>query len=129
MVERGFGCPPAPPWGCRELWRCSAVFSVYRLPFPPEPGQLHRDTEVTTRLLPRCCCGSVAQLCLTLCHAVNCSVPGFPVLHCLPEFAQTYVIELVMSSNHLILCHPLLLLPSIFPSDRVLSNELALHIR
>ena len=38
-------------------------------------------------------------------------------------------IELVMSSNHLILCHPLLLLPSIFPSIRVFSNELALRIR
>ena len=37
--------------------------------------------------------------------------------------------ELVMPSNHLILCHPLLLLPSIFPSIRVLSNESALHIR
>ncbi|CAI9175993.1 unnamed protein product [Rangifer tarandus platyrhynchus] len=38
-------------------------------------------------------------------------------------------IELVMPSNHLILCCPLLLLPSIFPSIRVFSNELALHIR
>ena len=38
-------------------------------------------------------------------------------------------IELVMPSNHLILCHPLLLLPSVFPSIRVFSNELALHIR
>ena len=37
--------------------------------------------------------------------------------------------ELVMPSNHLILCHPLLLLPSIFPSIRVFSNESALHIR
>ena len=38
-------------------------------------------------------------------------------------------IELVMPSNHLILCHPLLLLPSIFPSIRVFSNDLALCIR
>ena len=38
-------------------------------------------------------------------------------------------IELVMSSNHLVLCHPLLLLPSIFPSIRVFSNESVLHIR
>ena len=38
-------------------------------------------------------------------------------------------IESVMLSNHLIFCHPLLLLPSIFPSIRVFSNELALHIR
>ena len=38
-------------------------------------------------------------------------------------------VELVMPSNHLILCHPFLLLPSIFPRIRVFSNELALHIR
>ena len=38
-------------------------------------------------------------------------------------------VELVMPSNHLVLCHPLLLLPSIFPSTRVLFNESALHIR
>ena len=42
---------------------------------------------------------------------------------------QLMSIELVMSSNHLILCHPLLLLPSIFPSIKVFSNELALRIR
>ena len=50
-------------------------------------------------------------------------MPGFPVLHHLLEFAQT------LPSNHLILCHPLLLLPSAFPSIKVFSNELALCIR
>ena len=55
---------------------------------------------------------------------------GFPLLHCLPEFAQTHMfIELVMLSNHLILCGPLLLPPSIFPSIRVFSNESVPHIR
>ena len=58
-----------------------------------------------------------------------CTMPGFPVLHYLPEFAQLMSIESVMPSNHLILWHPLLLLPSVFPSIRVFSNELALHIR
>ena len=38
-------------------------------------------------------------------------------------------IELVMLSNHLILCHPLLLLPSVFPNIRVFSNDSAFHIR
>ena len=51
------------------------------------------------------------------------------VLHYLPEFVQTHVHWIVMPSNHLIVCCPLLLLPSIFPSIRVFSNELALHIR
>ena len=60
------------------------------------------------------------------CNPVDYSMPGFPVLHKLPEFAQTHVLELVMPSNHLILCRPLLLLSSIFPSIRVFSNESAL---
>ena len=56
-------------------------------------------------------------------------MPGFPDHHQLPEFTQIMYIELVMPSNHLILCHPLLLLPSIFPSIRVFSSESVLHIR
>jgi len=72
-------------------------------------------------------CCSVAQSCLTLCDPTDCSMPGFPVLH------QSLLIlmstELVMPSNHLILCPPLLLLPSIFPSIRVFSNESVIQIR
>ena len=71
----------------------------------------------------------VAQSCPTLCNPMDCSMPGFPVYHQLREFAQTHVHESVISSNHLILCHPLLLLPSIFPSIRVFSNESVLLIR
>ena len=56
-------------------------------------------------------------------------MPGFPVHHQLLEPTQTHVHESVMPSNHLILCRPLLLLPSIFPSIRVFSNESVLHIR
>ena len=140
------------------------------------------------------CCWSVAQSCQTLCDPMDCSTPGFPVLHHLAELAQTHVhcagdamqascplsspspptfnlsqryfssvqslscvwlfatpwtathqaslsitnsrsppkpmsIESVMPSNYLILCRPLLLLPSIFPSIRVFTNESALCIR
>ena len=60
---------------------------------------------------------------------MDCSMPGFPVLLYLPEFPQLMSTDLVMPSNHLILCCLLLLLPSIFPSIRVFSNELAPHIR
>ena len=60
---------------------------------------------------------------------MNRSTPGLPVHHQLPEFAQLMSIELVMPSNHLILCHPLLLWPSIFPRIRVFSNESALRSR
>ena len=58
-----------------------------------------------------------------------CNMPGSSVHHSLPELAQLMSIELVMPSNDLILCHPLLLLPSIFLSIRVFSNESVLHIR
>ena len=72
---------------------------------------------------------SIAQSCSTICDPVDCSTPGFPVYHQLPELAQTRVIKSVMPSNHLILCHPLLLLPSIFPSIRVFSSESVICIR
>ena len=60
---------------------------------------------------------------------MDCSTPGFPVHHQLPELTQLMSMKSVMPSSHLILCHPLLLLPSIFPSSRVFSNESVLHIR
>ena len=73
---------------------------------------------------------SVAQACLTLCDPMDFSMPGLPVHHQLPEFTQTHMsIESVIPSNHLILCHPLLLLPSTFPNIKVFSNELVLRIR
>ena len=54
---------------------------------------------------------------------------GFHVHHQLPKLAQLMSIESMMPSNHLILCCPVLLLPSIFPSIRVFSKESVLHIR
>jgi len=60
---------------------------------------------------------------------MDCSTPGFPVHHQLPELAQTHVIKSVMPSNHLILYRPLLLLPSIFPNIRVFFKESVLRIR
>ena len=60
---------------------------------------------------------------------MDCSTPGFPVHYQIPKLAQTHVIKSVMPSNHLILCCPLLLLPSILPSIRVFSNESVLHIK
>ena len=72
---------------------------------------------------------SVAQLCLTLCDPMDRSMPSLPIHHQLLELTQTHVHWAVMPSNHLILCRPLLLLPSIFPSIRVFSNESALRIR
>ena len=60
---------------------------------------------------------------------MNCSTPGLPLQHQLPEFTQPMSIESVMPSSHLILCHPLLFLPPIPPSFRVFSNESTLCMR
>ena len=70
--------------------------------------------------------GVVIQSCPTHCDLVNCSTPGFTISQNLLKLMS---IESVMSSNYLILCRPLLLLPSVFPSIRVFSNESVLHIR
>ena len=72
---------------------------------------------------------SVAKLYLTLCDPMDCSIPCFLVLHISQSLLKFMSIELVMLSNHLTLCRPLILLPSVFPSIRVFSNESALHIR
>ena len=75
------------------------------------------------------CCGSLTQSCLTLCDPTDCSMPDFPVLHYLPQFAQTHVLwvdDAIQPSHPL---PPLLLLRSVFPSIRVFSSESALCIR
>ena len=72
---------------------------------------------------------SVAQSCLTLCNPMDCSMPGFLYNTNSHSLLKLMPIELVMPSNHLIFCHPLFLLPSVFPSIRVFSNESVLHIR
>ena len=78
-------------------------------------------------ILP-CCC-SVTKSSPTLCHPMDCITPGFSVLHYLLELAQIHVHQVsdAIQSSHP--CHPLLLLPSIFPSIMVFSNEPALFIR
>ena len=81
-----------------------------------------------TLLKVHLCC-SVTELCSTLCEPMDCSTPGFPVLHHLPKFAQTHVHRwcrstISVSAISFSFC-PL----SIFSSIRVFSNELALHIR
>ena len=72
---------------------------------------------------------SVAQSCLTLCDPMNCSTPGLPVHHQLPEFTQTHVHQV---GDAIQTFHPLSspsLLPPIHPSIRVFSNESTLRMR
>ena len=68
-------------------------------------------------------------VCLTLCNHTDCNTPGLPVPHQLPKFAKFKSIESVVPSNHLILWCPLLLLPLIFPSIGVFSNESAFRLK
>ena len=68
-------------------------------------------------------------MCPILCDPMNRSTPGLPVHHNSWSVPKLMSIKLAMPSNHLILCRPLFLLPSIFPSIRVFSNESVLRIR
>ena len=113
---------------CSTIWNnFTALKLLCALPIHPPP---HTPTswQLLIFLLTPCCYCSIGQLWLTLCDPMDYSTPGFPVLHHLLEFAQTHVHWVDMPSYQLILCRPLLLLLSIFPSIRVFSNESALCI-
>ena len=111
------------PWGHKEsdttewLTHCKIrSFNLYHFEF----SFLHRWV--------LCCC-SVAQSCPTLCDPMDCSKQTSQSFINTQSLLRFMSIESVMPSNHLVLCHPLLLLPSIFPRIRVFSNKLALRIR
>ena len=93
----------------------------------PYSSPVFQDPESWT-LNPDCCC-LVTKSCLTLCIPMDCSSPGFPVLRYLWSLLKLMSTEAVIPSNHLILCRPLLLLPSTFPSIRVFSRESVLRSR
>ena len=96
------------------------IFSCLKMIFLP-----YMVESISKRFLPP----NVVQLCPTLCDPMDCNMPGFPVIRYLPEFSQIHVYSfddaIQPSHSH----HPLLLLPSIFPSIRVFSNESALCMR
>ena len=136
-----YQAPPSMGFSRQEYWS--------GLPFPspgdlPDPGiearspTLQADAltseppgkpikQFLTPQVPLCCpfiiifCCSVTESYLTLSNPLRNSLAGSPVLLYLPEFAQIHVHWVVMLSNYLILCHPFLLLPSVFPSIRLLS--------
>ena len=72
---------------------------------------------------------SVTQTCLTLCDPMDCSTPGFQSFSISCSLLKLTFIESVMPSNHLVLCHPLTRLPSVFPNIRVFSTESTLCIK
>ena len=72
---------------------------------------------------------SVAQSCPTLCNPIDCSMPASLSITNSQSLLKLMSIESLMPSNHLTLCHPLLLLHSTFPSSRVFSSETVHHVR
>ena len=95
----------------------------------PSILSIHQSILFCKLQMPKHCCCSVTQSCLTLCDPMDCSMPGSLSITNSQSLLKLMSIESVMPSNHLVFCHPLLLLPSIFPSIRVFSNESVLHIR
>ena len=95
------------------------------------PGRLPAGAATQGMIMAQrdCQFSSVAQSCPTLCDPINCSTSGLPVHHQLQSSLKLTSIESVMPSSHLILCHPLLILPPIPPSIRVFSNESTLRMR
>ena len=76
---------------------CSTHFQKFK-------KALLRFIQLYIKTLPGFCC-SVSQSCLTPCDPMNLRMPGFPVHHHFPKLAQTRSIGLLMTSNHLVLCH------------------------
>ena len=110
--------------------KCTVNVLSLNHPEPPESMEKFlpwNQSLVPKRLETAVQFSSVAQSCPTLWDPMNCSTLGLPVHHQLPESTQTHVHWI--SDAVLILCHPLHLLPSIFPSIRVFSNESAFRIR
>ena len=123
-------CPrhPALPPNHHFCFPISPVASCLHLCSVPQVSDSIPNCAINVPELIDCCC-SVAQSFLTLCDPMDCSTPGFPVLHYLPEFAQSHIHRVgdaIQPSHSLSL---LLFLPSVFPSIRVFPNEMALCIR
>ena len=114
----GFPCPP--PGNLHD-----PGIKTGSLRFPTLAGEFF--TTSTTWEVHYCC--SVAHSCPSLCDPMDCRTPGFPVYYQLPELSQTHVhwVGYAIQPSHL--CCSLLLLPSIFPSIRIFSNESVLLIR
>ena len=126
----------------REFMKCYKMVTIFIIPslflsFTSSkeklPSSLHQLFDRPKVPLVKCLFSlqfsSVAQSCPTLCDPMNCSTPGLPVHHQLPEFTQTHIHQV---SDAIQPSHPLsspLLLPPIPPSIRVFSNELTLRMR
>ena len=114
-------------WAKSQPWLNPAILIFYSCLWADENG--YRKTFLHAELSHFCCCCSVTKSCRTLCNPMDCSTPGFPVLHYLPEFAQTHVHwvgDAILTSHPLLPPSP----PALnLPSIRVFSSKSALYIR
>ena len=124
-------------WQCLLISRILNFDEIYciNISFCVECFLDHKEFSPTVKcgdillcFLLSCCC-SVTQSCPTLCDPMDCSMPGFWSIISSRSLLKLMFIELVMPSNHLILCCPFLLPLSIFPSIKVFSNKSVLCIR
>ena len=99
----------------------------------PEGGKLQPSGQILPKIYfctaCKFCHRSVAQSCPTLCSPMDCSAPASPSSAPSQSLCKFTSMKSGMLFDHLILCHPLLLLPSIFPIGSLFSSELALCIR
>ena len=102
------------------------IFNWRIIALPCYAGFCCTTTQISQNYIYIFC--SVAQSCLTFCDPMDCNMPGFPITNS-QSLLKLMSIDLAMPSNHLILCHPRLFLPSIFPRVRVFLNETVLCIR
>ena len=116
----------------QSFWLTSLLLSLLLKHFTTKKKLLHGTSLINMsclRLVYSVQFSSVAQSCQTLCDPWTAERQASLSITNSQRLLKLISIESVMLSNHLILCHPLLLLPSIFLSSRVFSNESALHIR
>ena len=109
--------------------KCEGGLAAWLVGILAAPSVQRQGLPPTQELWPSVQFSSVAQSCLTLCDPMDCSTPDLPSIINSRSSLKFISIESVMPPNYLILCRPLLFLPSIFPSIRVFSNESFLHIR
>ena len=114
---------------CSIIFSCSAFPIICLANCGPHVSEFCLFIYFLIILFPLVQFSSVAQSCPTLCDPMNRSTPGLPVHHQLRSLLKLMSIQSVMPSSHLILCHPLLLLPPIPPSIRVFSNESTLCMK
>ena len=111
---------------------CSSILA-WKIPWPEEPSELYSPWGCKGLCMTEHAhtyqFSSVAQSCPTLCDPMNPARQAYLSITNSPSSLKLMSIELVMPSSHLILCRPLLLLPPIHPSIRVVSNESTLHMR